>query len=59
MSAAVDRGMVLALSLWGGSYDTMSWLDKMTGCEGACDLTNSSVRFSNFRLAASESRLSG
>lgn len=31
--------MAIAVSSWGGDYDTMSWLDQDTGCEGNC--TNS------------------
>jgi hypothetical protein len=35
----LKAGMTIAISNWGESYDTMSWLDKDTGCSGEC--TNS------------------
>jgi hypothetical protein len=43
-------GIVFAASLWGGG--NMGWLDGMTGCQGKCDLTVSSVTFKNFALRA-------
>ena len=51
MSGALARGMVMVFSLWGDSFETMSWLDDMTGCAGDCDLAASSVTFSNFLIA--------
>ena len=36
MNEAMDYGMVLIMSYWGGSYSEMSWLDGMTGCTGDC-----------------------
>eukprot|EP01084_Bolivina_argentea_P073720 133768_1 len=37
MKKALDYGMVIVMSYWGGSYTEMSWLDGMTGCKGNCD----------------------
>ena len=37
MEQALDYGMVFVMSYWGTSYQTMSWLDSMTGCGGDCD----------------------
>lgn len=37
MDKALERGMVLVMSHWGTTYNTMSWLDGMTGCSGDCD----------------------
>ena len=49
MGAAVS-GIVLTLSLWGADNGGMSWLDDKSGCQGACNLANSRVSFSNIRL---------
>ena len=37
MDAALEHGMVLVMSHWGTTYNTMNWLDGMTGCGGDCD----------------------
>ena len=29
--------MAIAVSSWGNSFNTMSWLDQDTGCTGDCD----------------------
>eukprot|EP01084_Bolivina_argentea_P136274 240019_1 len=36
MTQAMSKGMVLSSEWWGGSYNEVSWLDGMTGCQGAC-----------------------
>ena len=46
MSQAIDTGMVLIMSYWGTDYNTMSWLDSMTGCSGDCD-TSGTATFSD------------
>ena len=33
----LEEGMVFALSMWGSDYETLSWLDGSTGCQGSCD----------------------
>ena len=43
-------GMVMTMSLWGTGNGGMSWLDGRSGCQGACDLSNSRVTFSNIRV---------
>ena len=43
-------GIVFSASLWGGPDIDMSWLDGMTGCQGVCNLEESSVTFRNFAL---------
>ena len=43
-------GMVMTMSLWGTGNGGMSWLDGKSGCQGACDLSNSRVTFSNIRV---------
>ena len=43
-------GIVMTASLWGTGNGGMSWLDGKSGCQGGCDLVNSRVTFSNFRL---------
>jgi len=45
------EGIVFSASLWGGPGIDMSWLDGMTGCQGECDMSQSSVTFSNFAIA--------
>ena len=49
-----SKRLVMTISLWGNSYDTMKWLDGMTGCSGACDIENSSVSFSDFKFTPLE-----
>jgi len=39
----------IVMSLWGTDYNTMSWLDNMTGCGGDCN-QDSSVTFSNIKI---------
>lgn len=43
-------GIVMTMSLWGTENGGMSWLDGKSGCQGGCNLDNSKVTFSNFRL---------
>ena len=43
-------GIVMIMSLWGTGNGGMSWLDGKSGCQGACDLSNSKVTFSNIRI---------
>jgi hypothetical protein len=51
MGYQIEGGVVFSASLWGGANINMDWLDGMTGCQGTCDMNNSSVTFSNFTLA--------
>jgi len=46
------HGIVFSASLWGGPDIDMNWLDGMTGCQGTCNLGESSVTFKNFALVA-------
>jgi len=55
MGEQIEGGMVFAASLWGGPDINMDWLDGMTGCSGTCNMDNSSVSFSDFRLEKSTS----
>lgn len=50
MGTQISEGMVFSASLWGAADINMDWLDGMTGCQGTCDMQNSSVTFSNFAL---------
>ena len=45
-----NDGLVPIISLWGNSYDTMAWLDSMTGCTGDCDINAASSTFSDFKI---------
>jgi len=36
MAGDLARGMTIVVSNWGEKYDTMSWLDADTGCQGEC-----------------------
>jgi len=49
MQQALDYGMVMVMSYWGNSYQTMSWLDDMTGCNGDCDTSGQAV-FSDIEI---------
>ena len=55
VAAAMERGMTLVASLWGGMSDTvMDWLDG--GCSAdwgypKCELSESSVTFSHMRIS--------
>ena len=50
MTANLRAGMVMDISLWGVSNAGMSWLDGPTGCKGDCNVTNSSVVFSDLAI---------
>lgn len=50
MTANLKHGMVMDISLWGLSNAGMSWLDGPTGCKGGCNVSNSSVTFSDLAL---------
>ena len=43
MSNAEDYGMVFIMSYWGDDYNTMQWLDGMTGCTGDCDQKGTAI----------------
>lgn len=43
-------GIVMTMSLWGTTSGGMSWLDGKSGCHDGCNLANSRVSFSNFKL---------
>lgn len=50
MQSNLRMGMVMDISLWGLSNSGMSWLDGPTGCVGGCNVSASSVSFSNLTL---------
>ena len=50
MDAALENGMVLIMSHWGTTYNTMKWLDDMTGCNGDCD-TSGQFIFSDISIS--------
>ena len=45
----IASNMTIAVSSWGEKYDTMSWLDRDTGCKGECtnspNLTISNIKY--------------
>ena len=43
-------GITVVMSLWGTGAGGMSWLDGNSGCQGGCNLSTSTVTFSNFKL---------
>ena len=43
-------GIVMTMSLWGTGPGGLAWLDGRSECQGGCNLEESSVTFSNFRL---------
>merc|ERR1712178_335820 len=44
----------IVMSLWGTDWNTMSWLDQMTGCGGDCN-EDSTVTFSNIKITTMNS----
>ena len=50
MTANLEKGMVMDISLWGLSNKGMGWLDGPTGCKGDCDVSASRVTFSDIVL---------
>jgi hypothetical protein len=48
-SASQLKHHTIVMSHWGSDYNTMSWLDHMTGCGGDCD-GQGKVTYSNFRI---------
>lgn len=49
--AALENGMVFVMSHWGTDYNTMKWLDDMTGCGGDCD-TSGHFIFSDISISS-------
>jgi len=49
MEQALDFGMTIVASYWGNNYQTMQWLDGMTGCGGDCD-TSGRFTFSDIEI---------
>jgi len=47
MTSALSNKMTMVFQLWGDSYENMSWLDKKTGCRGACNANSTEVTFSD------------
>jgi len=43
MQQALNYGMVLVMSYWGDTYQTMQWLDGNTGCGGDCDTSGQAI----------------
>ncbi len=43
-------GITMVMSLWGTGAGGMSWLDGKSGCQGGCNLQDSKVTFSDFKL---------
>jgi len=54
MTAAFSSKMTMVFQLWGDSQEKMSWLDKMTGCEGVCSANSTEVTFSNIAVRSLE-----
>ena len=50
---SLQDGMVVAISNWGQSGSTMSWLDKQRGCGDSTSCNNGAVTFSDLRLCPS------
>lgn len=50
MTETFKKGMVLTFSLWGEDWNTMSWLDSMTGCQGGCNKDTAEVTFSDIKI---------
>merc|ERR1719245_2253518 len=50
MNQAFDYGMVMIMSYWGDTWDTMNWLDRMTGCTGDCDVNGHAI-FSDIEIS--------
>ena len=50
MDGNLAKGMVMDISLWGLSNKGMGWLDGPTGCQGDCNVSASSVTFSDVIL---------
>ena len=54
LAADLKDGMTIIMSNWGTDYNTMSWLDQDTGCQGACD-NNPDVYFYNIKVKTGSS----
>ena len=50
MQQAFEYGMVMILSYWGDTWQTMNWLDRMTGCSGDCDTSGHAI-FSDIQIS--------
>lgn len=50
MTDHLKNNMVLVMSQWGNTYQTMQWLDGMTGCQGDCDLDGASSTYSDIKI---------
>lgn len=50
MTHAFGNKMTMVFQLWGDEYNKMSWLDKVTGCSGACAVNATEVTFSNIAI---------
>ena len=50
MQQALNYGMTIVMSYWGNTYQTMSWLDQDTGCQGDCDTTGQAI-FSDIEIS--------
>lgn len=49
-------GITVTMSLWGTEAGGMSWLDGKSGCHGGCNLRESKVTFSDFKLDQQSSK---
>jgi hypothetical protein len=50
MTAAFKANMTMVFQLWGDTWQTMDWLDKVTGCTGECDKDATTTTFSNIAI---------
>jgi len=50
MTVALQGHTAMVFQLWGTTEETMSWLDGMTGCKGACIANETQVTFSDIRI---------
>lgn len=49
MAGDLESGMSIIMSNWGTDYNTMSWLDQDTGCQGECN-NNPDVYYYNIKV---------
>merc|ERR1712242_560109 len=49
-TVAFKNNMSMVFQLWGDVWQTMDWLDKVTGCSGDCDKEAVTTTFSNIAI---------
>jgi len=50
MTDSFAGDMKMVFQLWGDKYETMTWLDEVTGCSGDCATEATTVTFSNIAI---------